>query len=149
MPKLSTAEIQPTYTADGYKFRRRVDGGAVPGFNDQRDQTSLFYTTGRTMAQWAKPLAIFVAYDHGAVLSATEKHPAVMVDLDGTPAEYQDGWWEANARGDGPVWRSGRVHSLTIRTTANAVAIRAPATVPLTEMISIAKSIPLLTGHAA
>jgi hypothetical protein len=149
MPKLSTAEIQPTYTANGYKFRRRVDGGELPGFNNQRDQISLFYTTGRTMAHWAAPVAIFVAQDHDAVLSATEKHPAVMVDLDGMRAEYHDGWWEANARGDGPVWRSGRVHSLTIRIAASAVAIRAPSSVPLTEMISIAKSIPLVAGRSA
>lgn len=149
MPKLSTAEIQPTYTVNGYKFRRRVDGGSVAGFNDQRDQASLYYTTGRAIAQWNSPLAIFVAHDHNAVLSATEKRPAVMVDVSGRPAEYHDGWWEANARGDGPVWRSGRVHSLTVRTAASAVAIRAPASVPLTELISIAKSIPLVAGHPA
>jgi hypothetical protein len=147
MPKLSTAEIQPTYSAQGYKFRRRVDGGSIPGFNDQRDQASLIYTTGRSIAQIAVPVTIFVAHDHDAVLSATEKHPPVMLDLDGAPAEYHDGWWEANARGDGPVWRSGRMHSLTIRTAANAVAIRAPASVPLNELISIAKSIPLVAGR--
>ncbi len=145
MPKVSTAALEPTHMTTGYSLRKRLDGDGVAGFNHQRHQVGLIYTTGRSIVAWSSPLAIYATRDHNAVLSATEDHPGILLDLNGLSVEYHDGWWQPSAKGDRAVWKSGTVHSLTIRTATSAVAIRAPGSVPLDELIRVAKSIPILT----
>lgn len=143
---IATASVAPKHMAQGFTLRRRLDGPRAPGFWGEDDQVTLVHTRGRTSSDWLNPISVHVTANTKAVLSATENRPGVGVDvgLEGVEAIYHDGWWAPSATGAGmPRWLTGTVHSVTIRTSQRVFAVRAPASVPVSELVAIAAGLPL------
>lgn len=149
MPR--TIDLVPTYLPDEYVFRRRIEGLRSPGFFEQADQVVLIFTKGQSREDWRWPLTVHATADRLAQLDATENHPGASLDLGvpGAAALYHDGWWSPAAPNEGGfTWVIGTVHSLTIRTADNALAVRAPRSVSFNELVSVAFSLPPVRNAA-
>jgi hypothetical protein len=142
---LPIERMRPRESPRGYSFRRVVFGPMAGGFPGVERQCRFVYTRGATGSDLHDQVSVHVSEKPAMNLSATEKQAGepCPITVPGASAVYHDGWWTPPQAGSElPVWQSGQIHSVTVRTADRICGIRAPRGVPQDELVRVAESIP-------